>query len=82
MLQLNLRIDAHFEIFKQSANKLRYIIVKKLHCAAPIHLLKRCMACLNIFEIASGSLVRLATGVISKPPVFEHVHKSKIARHA
>ena len=37
---------------------------------------------LNELEIEPGSLVRLATGVISKPPVLEHVHKRKIARHA
>ena len=56
--------------------------VKKLHCAALIHQLKRRMACLNILEIAPGSLVRQATGVISKPSVLEHVHKRRIARHA
>ena len=44
--------------------------VKKLHYAALIHYLKQWMTCLNILEIAPGSLVRQATGVISKPPIW------------
>ena len=56
--------------------------VKKLHCPTLIHLLKPWMACLNILEIEPGSLVRQATGVISKPTVLEHVHMRKIACHA
>ena len=40
--------------------------VKKLHCAALIQLLKRWMACSNIMEIEPHSLVRKASGIISK----------------
>ena len=62
---------------KAQINLEKNVSVKKLHCAALIHYLKRWMACLNILKIAPDSLVRLATGVIPKPPVLEHVHKRK-----
>ena len=40
------------------------------------------MACSNILEIAPDSPVRLASWVISKLSVKEHVHKRKMVRRA
>ena len=78
MLQLPLCIDAPFEHFKQGAYKPS----QKLHCIRPNVLIKAMYACSNIMEIAPDSLVCLASGIISKPSISEHMHKEKLARHA
>ena len=46
------------------------------------HYLKRLLVCSNIMEITPDSLVRSASGVISKLSVLEHVHTRKMACHA
>ena len=67
----------HSEHFKQSANTSQKMSIKIFHCTATIHLLKRCMACSNILEIAPDSHVRLAGGIISEPYILEHVQRKK-----
>ena len=58
MLQLTLHIDAAFEHFKQSANKLyNYYVSNSVTLLHLIHKLKRWMACSHIMEIAPVSLM-------------------------